>query len=71
MKTIEGLPAYSNLIPEALHIRNQAGVGIVGVLIMSRMWRLVGERNERNKIGKVNRTSLAMQRVFILLLFTL
>lgn len=37
MKTIEGSPAYSNLIPEALHIRNQAGIGIVGVLIMSRM----------------------------------
>lgn len=43
MKTIEGSPAYSNLNPEAVHIRNQASLGIVGELIMSRTWRLVGE----------------------------
>lgn len=43
------------MIPEALDVRmSQTGLGIVKEL-MSRMWKLVGEWNERNKIGKVGR----------------
>lgn len=40
---IEGSSAHGNRIPEALRIKNQAGLGIVRELIMSRMWRVVGE----------------------------